>query len=307
MATPEIKDILPGDILSDQYTAQVYVTDEVVKGLVIAPTLGMDSTEEDHVDWYRRESTSKQMFQKNLIEKPMPSKHGELLQVSGSELTPNNEYMNTFGYKYTVTQYQIENSPQPFLYDIQDLCYGISQAIEDSAVTTLTSVASASPATINDGTWDQSTQIAEDLSNFDEEYLERDINGVLDTLFYNSKQFGALRNYIIATEGVKNLVKNGNAIDYSGMFHNYAPAVTAGETFGFDSKLPPAQIIYRKIPGAYEPIATKPGTEDYLPVINMKMIDKDGPGLEPVREFRFGACWTIPVARPASIFVKQGI
>ena len=43
MATPEIKEILPTDIVSDQTMAQIYVTDEVQKGLVIAPTLNMSS------------------------------------------------------------------------------------------------------------------------------------------------------------------------------------------------------------------------------------------------------------------------
>jgi hypothetical protein len=65
--------------------------------------------------------------------------------------------------------------------------------------------------------------------------------------------------------------------------------------------------VYRKIPGAYTPIKSKEGTEDYLPVINMKILETDGDGLDPVYDMRFGAHWQVPIMRENNIFYQNGL
>ena len=288
--------------------AQIYVTDEVQKGLVIAPTLNMSSTTAKNVTWFKRELTSKQMFDNNLIMDPMPNDKGELLRISGSELTPDNQVVNTFGYRYVVDQEDIEASPEPFMVDIQDMCYGIAKAIETDIVAKLIAAAVESTATVVGGTWDQSTQIAECLRGFKAEYRKRSINGMLDVLFEDSDNYDALGSYIVNTEGINNIVEEDNVITYGGLQNTWAAeGLVDGTVLGFCSKLPPASVVYRKIAGAYAPVATKPGTEQYVPIINMKVIDSDGEGMDPVRDFRFGASWAVPITRPASIFYKTGV
>jgi hypothetical protein len=135
MATPEIK---PETILSNRDEAQLYVTDEVVKGMVIAPKLGLATTEEKRVNWFTRDKTSKEQFEDNLIMEPMPTEDGsELLEVSGMELTPNSERVMTYGYMYSVDLDDMLASPESYLMDIQDLCWGISKAIETDVTSTL--------------------------------------------------------------------------------------------------------------------------------------------------------------------------
>jgi len=131
---------------------------------------------------------------------------------------------------------------------------------------------------------------------------------MLDILFEESDNYDELGNFIIATEGINNIQEDNNVITYGGLQHYWAAnGVDEGTLLGFCSKLPPASVVYRKIAGAYAPVATKPGTEQYVPVINMKVIDNDGKGMDPVRDFRFGASWVVPITRPASIFYKTGI
>lgn len=308
MATPEIKEVLPEDVLRDQYLSQLFATDEVVKGMVVAPLLGMDSTTKKSVSWFRRELTSKQMYDENLIMEPQPNDRGELLRISGSELTPDHQFMSTLGYKYVVPQADIEESPQPFMEDIRDMCYGIASAIETDVVAKLLDAAIESSAEIVGGAFSDNDKIAECLRSFKGEYRKRSINGMIDTMFYEAENYEELGNYIVATEGINNIKEDETGIDYGGMLNKWqAVGLANGTTFGFNSKLPPASVVYRKIPGAFTPVASKPGTEGYIPVINMKIIDSDGEGLEPVRDFRFGASWTVPMTRPQSIFKRTGI
>lgn len=298
----------PREIVQDQYKAQLYVTDEVIKGLSIAPKLGFDSVTAKNVSWFTREKTSKQMFDQNLKMEPMPNEKGDLLQISGSELTPQNKRVETFGFRYVVDREDVEENPAPFLADIQDMCYAISKAIETSAASNLIAAATESTATVVGGTWNNSLQIPECLRSFKAEYRKRDINGFLDLLYYHANEYEDLGNFISASEGVANLKEDNNVIDYAGIQNAWADnGIATGSTLGWYSGLPPASIVFRKIPGAYTPITQKPGTEQYIPVINMKIIDSEGKGMDPVRDFRFGAAWAVPITRTASIFYKTGI
>lgn len=305
----------PYDILSgNQQNAQLFITDEVAVGLTIAPTLGFDTQESKRYNFYTRDLTSKQIADEGLLEQPMPSAEGsKLTVVSGTELTPDSTRLVTKGFRYIVPISDIEDSPKSFLLDIQDMCYVISKTIEASAYSALKSKATESTAEVIGGTWDANTKIASCLRGFKSEYRTRGVRGALDTLFLNVTNQDELANYIEAVEGIKNLQETGDTIYYASINNIYAEAAEEGKTLGFSSQAPPASIIYRTIPGAYTPMQnndnpqTKPGTESYLPAINVKVIDKDAGGLEDVREFRFGAQWAVPVERPANIFYKTGI
>jgi hypothetical protein len=310
MANVEIKDINPFEILDDRYNSQVFVTDEVLKGLVIAPRLGFDTTEAKNVPWFTREKSSKQMFDENLMMEPLPAAQGaQILKVSGSELTPDNKVLRTISYAYEVDLADLEANPKPFMEDIKDMSYGIVKAIETNAGSAMIAAATESTATVTGGVWSANSRIAECLRSFKSEYMKRDINSAnLNVLFEQADNYDELGNFIIATEGANNLVESDNVINYSAMEHVYtANGITEGKVLGWNSQINPADIIYRKIKDAYEPIEVKPGVEGYMPVINMKIIDSDGPGLDPVREFRFGASWTVAVNRKAGIFYKTGV
>jgi hypothetical protein len=90
-------------------------------------------------------------------------------------------------------------------------------------------------------------------------------------------------------------------------FNKAAVGVSEGTILGFDDLLPPGFVKYRSIKGAYKPITTKPGTEQYLPVINMKIEDTEERRMEPVRTFKFAASWRTAITRPTSILYDTGI
>ena len=319
MVLPELKaeDILIGNPDQVRNNAQLFVTDEVATGLTIAPRLKFLSQTGRRYNFYKRDKTSKELFDEKLtpdISDLAVAKGAQLTAVSGSELTPDNEVILSHGFRYVVSLEDLKESPESFLMDIEDMCYAISVAIEKSVTTKLLAEATASTASITGGTWDTSTQIAEDLRGFKSEYRKRGIKGGLDQMFYNGTNHDELANYITSVEGIKNLQEIEDTINYAGIANTYAAnGINEGATLGWASQSPPATIVYRTIPGAYAPIQNsaspnmKPGTEGYLPVINMKVVDHDAEGLEDVRDFRFGAHWTVAVQRPSNIFYKTGI
>lgn len=310
MATPEIKaeDILLGPANRVRDNAQVFVTDEVVKGMNIAPLLGFQVTEDKRVNWFTRDKTSKEQFDENLIFKPVPSEKAELLRVSGMELTPNSERVVTVGYQYAVDLNDLEDSPQSYLMDIQDLCYGIADALETDTASTLINNAPSCSFSPLDGNWDDSTTVAKDLRGYKSEYSRRDIKGMLREIFLNGTNYDELGNYIIDTLGVAGLDEEEDLIRFVGLNNRRtAIGVSEGSLLGFDSQLPPGYIHYRSIPGAYKPVETKEGTASYLPVINMKVEDDESNRMEPVRIFKFGASWRTAITRPAGIIYDTGI
>lgn len=314
MATPEIKPetILLGPAAQARDQAQLFVTDEVVKGMTLAPKLGFATTEAKRINWFTREKTSKEQFDDNLIMEPMPSEKAELVQVSGMELTPQSERVKTFGYMYSVDLADMEDSPESYLMDIQDLCYGITKAIEEDAAATTIAAATASSFTPLDGNWDDSTTIAKDIRGYKSEYNDRDINGALTDIFPNGTNFNELGNYIIDTEGIQNLKEEtrgaSDVITYAGLdFWRTALGVTEGTLLGWNANIPPGLIKYRTIAGGYKPMTTKPGTEAYLPPINMKIEDTEERRMETVRTFKFAASWRVAITRPRSILYDTGI
>lgn len=314
MATPEIKpeSILIGDAKKVRDNAQLFVTDEVVKGMIVAPKMGFATTVDKRINWFTREKTSKEQFDDNLIMEPMPSERGELLQVSGMELTPNSERVKSFGYMYSVDLTDMEDSPESYLMDIQDLCYGITEAIEVDVVSTAIAAATASTFTPLDGNWDDSTTIAKDVRGYKSEYNNRDIKGALTDIFLNGTNYDELGNFIIDTEGIQNLKEEtrgtADVITYAGLDNwRTALGITEGTIFGLNAALPPGIVKYRTIPGAYKPISTKPGTEQYTPVINMKIEDTEERRMETVRTFKFSASWRTAITRPRGILYDTGI
>lgn len=301
---PEIK---PINVLTDRNLMQMFLQDEVMKGLVVAPKLKYVETDAKRYDFFTRENTSREVFDNGYMEEPMASAPGsELTLVKGSAMQADSTRLIAHGYRYIVDVDDMNSSPESFLMDIEDMCFGLAQGIEDAANASLIANATASSATVNDGVWSTSAKIAEDISGFQREFLTRDIRGNLNTLFVDATNFGELEKYIIATEGIKQLQKNGNMINYpSSMFNHYAPGMTHGSVVGFDDAMPPASVVYRKIPGAYQPPQVKPGTEQYMPVVNAKVIEHDG--LMPQREYQFAAVYSVPVQRPKYIFYQTGL
>lgn len=314
MATPEIKPetLLLGSAAEVRDKMQVYATDEVVKGMTVAPKMGFATTESKRVNWFTRDKTSKEQFDDNLIMEAMPSEKGELLQVSGTELTPESERVKSFGYMYSVDLADLEDSPESYLMDIQDLLYGITEAIETDAAATLIAKATASTFTPLDGNWDDSTTIAKDIRGYKSEYNNRDIRGTLKEVFLNGTNYDEVGNYIIDTEGIQNLKESTqndtDVIEYAGynLWRNKI-GVSEGTILGFDSDLPPGLIKYRTIKGGFKPITTKPGTEQYMPPINMKIEDSEERRMEPVRTFKFAASWRVAITRPRGILYDTGI
>lgn len=324
MPIPQLKaeDILIGDPSQVRNNAQLFVTDEVATGLNIAPRLKFLAQEGRRYNFYKRNKTSKELFDEGLtpdISEFEVADGAQLLEVSGTELTPDSEVIINKGFRYIVPISDLEDSPESFLQDIEDMSYAISVAIESSATTKLLAEATSAGVSLADGVWSTSTKIKNDLRNFKSAFRKKGVRGPLDTLFYNGTNQDELANYIMDTEGNQNLQEDGDVINYSSIDNIYVEdGLSEGSTIGWSSQSQPATIVYRKIPGAYTPIQDntsnasqstimKDGTQGYLPIINMKVVDSDAGGLEDVREFRFGAHWTVAVQRPGNIFYQTGI
>jgi hypothetical protein len=293
MATAEMKDFEISEILDDRY---------------LAPLFGMDTTEAKSVDWFSRPNTTQELIDKNLVPKPMPAAEGaQLLEVSGSEFTRDKKVVTTFGYKYIVDQKDLEDNPKPFLEDIKDHCYILANKIDESCITAAMTAATESTVNVRGGPWATNTEIDRCLKGFSDEYQFRDIKGFLDTVILAGTNYKQLTDFIADTEGMDKLKEKDGIVDYANKKFHFAKNMKEGNYLGWESKLPPGDVIYRKIAGAYEPIAQKEGAETYNPLINMKIIDGDGEGMDPVREFRFAASWTVPILRSHRIFYKKGI
>lgn len=298
------------DILKSPGTAQLFVTDEVATGLNIAPKLNKITQKGRRYNFYKRDATSKQIYEEFFKDEPMDvTKGAQLMEVSGSEQVPDSVPLFSKGFRYIVIKEDYDDSPESFLLDIEDMCYVISATIEKTVrdAVVAAAVAAGIKAALHDGPWDDSTEIAEDLRGFKADMRTRGIKGTLDQLFYK-EQYDELGNYIIRTEGIQNLKEEGDVITYGSIENIYAEnGPQDGETFGWPSAAKPGAVVYRTIPGAYTPIKTKPGTEDYLPVINMKIIESDGEGLDPIYDIRFGAHWQVPIMRENNIFYQNGL
>lgn len=306
MVQPDIK---PEDILTNQGNAQLFVTDEVVNGLNIAPKLGFLKQAGKRYNFYSRDKTSKEIFDEGLMGKPQPSAKGsDLLMISGTELTADSKELLTKGFRYVFHEGDYLDSPESFIMDMEDMCYAIAVTMETSVAAACIAAAVESSATIKDGVWSTSSMIAEDLTGFLFEYRRRGVKGPLDTLFYNATNQEELANYIMAVEGIKNLIKNGDVITYNAIDHIYAAnGIDEGKTLGWSSVSTPGKVVTRTIPGAYTPIKVKDGTQGQLPAINMKLIKGDGEGMEPIIDLRFGAHWTTAITRESNIFYKSGL
>jgi len=303
-------DLKREDILKSRENAQLFVTDEVAIGLTIAPALNRVVQAGRRYNFYKRDKTSKQIFEEFFTDEPMKvAKGAQLTKVSGTEQIPDSEPLLTAGFRYIVPKEDYNESPESFLMDIEDMCYVIRRAIELSVVDAVNTHAPApsSRAHLHDGEWNDSTMISEDIRGFRMDYRSRGIRGPLDKLFYETDNHDELGNFIIRTEGNQNLKETGDVIDYASVQNTYAENGPAhGTTFGWSTVAVPGSIVYRAIPGAYTPIKTKPGTE-LPPVINMKIIESDGEGMEGVLDMRFGAHWTVAMQRPNNIFRKDGL
>jgi hypothetical protein len=311
-------EVNPIDILTDQTLAQYFVTDEVVKGMTIAPTLKMLATTAKRYDFFVRRHTSKEAADLNLVEEPLPSTPGsELTLVSSTTMQPNSQRLVRYGYRYKIETDSLEESPESFLMDMQDLCYRMARSVETNAANVLITNGSQygidtnfSP---NDGAWETSSRISEDVNQMRRNYYKREISGDLNQLFYDFDHHTYLGDFIIRTEGTDALDAQGPNINYSSITHTYASALDLDETgptngivFGYDKTSPPAVIAYRKIPGAYSPVTTEPGTEDYMPIVNMKILP-DTNDMTPIREFQFGVECTIAAPLPKKIYYYSGI
>lgn len=299
------------DILKNQGNAQLFVTDEVANGLTIAPTLNKTSQTGRLYKFYTRSETSKEVFDGFFAGEPIEtSKGAQLTEVSGVEHTPEGIPLLSQGFRYIVLKEDYEESPESFLMDIEDFSYVISAKIEQSCYDAAIAAAptAGTKAALHDGPWDDSTEIAEDLRGFRADMRSRGVKGPLDTLFYESDNYDELGNFIIRTEGIQNLREENDVIQYGSIGNTYAENGPAnGTTFGWSSKALPGTIVYRTIPGAYTPIKAKEGTKDTLPIINMKIIESEGDGLEKVLDIRFGAHWAVAMTRPDNIFKQTGI
>jgi len=298
-------DVKPIDVLTDRSLAQWYVEDEVYKGMKLAPLLGYGETKARRYDFFTREKTAEELFAEGVIEKPMPSAAGsELTLVNSGEMEVESTRMRQHGYRYIVENDMMEEAPEAFLQDLQDLAYGISTFIESSSAVAITSAAVDKNIALEDGNWDTSTQIAVDLSNF-RSFMQRldQRESDLDTLLYNGTNLDELRKYIIKKDGIDNLKMIGQDISYQQFMHYYiANGISEGSLYGWNSARKPGSIIYRKLKGSYEPAKIQNGAQ-YRPVVNMCILNHDG--MRPKTEYQFGVEFAIPITRPNYLFMNN--
>lgn len=299
-------EVKPLDVLTDRNLVQWFVQDEMYKGLVVAPKLRYVETEARRYDFFTREKSAEEAFSEGIIEEPMPSAAGsDLTLIRTTDVEVDSARMRMFGYRYVVDDDMKKESPEAFLADLQDLSYGLAIHLETATVAAIKSAATDAGMNLNDGQWNDSAEIGKDLSDMTTTYARMDVKGAnLDQLFYNATTLDYLRHYIIDQFGLPYLDEQGNDISFKNMMHYYVSrGLEDGETFGWNSQLPPGAIVYRKLKGSYADM--KAGTEAYRPIVNMKMIPHDG--LKPRTEYQFGIEYAIPIPRPNYIFYEDGL
>lgn len=247
---------------------QNYITEYVSKALRVVPMMDYQETDADNYVWYKEDQSPEADITAGKMALPEKVASGaELLEVSTSGLTAQAQPVVMKGYKLRVENRKLKQNGQSILRFIKRLSYGMARVLEAQTVSALVAGASAPTASLKDGAWDDSTAIDIDAIRMQDAFDDDSLDLEMDTALLHSTNLREVREFLVR-KGYTNVPREPTIEELQ--FKYGGRNMTEGYSIGFDSKNPPATVVYGFEPGAHNATALK-GMEGYKPLINVKV------------------------------------
>ena len=195
--------------------------------------------------YFRDDLNAEDDIQTGVMSEPLPvSELGKLSTIDISPISRRSGDTYQFGYAFEYSEAKLKENG--FVDEIarayDRIAYGMSRTINNDIFKFMDENAGATPITLNDGNWDESAQINDDI--VDMKYTFEDVEGWdynLTDAFVNTNQFRALNKFYSALDG------SFTPGDCEGVaFNNTKTAVENGTLYGIDRITKPI-TVYKNV------------------------------------------------------------
>ena len=191
--------------------------------------------------YFRDDVSAEDDIQTGVRSEPLPvSELSALSKIDISTITKKTGDTYQFGYamEYSEAKQKENGFVDEVARAIDRLSYGMARKLNGDIFNCMDQFASATPITLNDGTWDNSAQINDDI--VDMKYSFEDQEGWdynLTDAFVNTQNFRELNKFYSALDG------QFTPDDCEGVgFTNTKTAVSEGTLYGIDKNIKPITI-----------------------------------------------------------------
>lgn len=195
--------------------------------------------------YFRDDISAEDDIQTGVMSEPLPvSELGKLSTIDISPISRRSGDTYQFGYAFEYSEAKLKENG--FVDEIarayDRIAYGMSRTINRDIFNFMDENANATPITLNDGAWDSSAQINDDI--IDMKYSFEDQEGWdynLTNAYVNTGNFRELNKFYSALDGTFN---PGDCEDVA--FTNTKTAVAEGTLYGIDKNIKPI-TIYKNV------------------------------------------------------------
>ena len=191
--------------------------------------------------YFRDDVSAEDDIQTGVMSEPLPvSELSALSKIDISTITKKTGATYQFGYamEYSEAKQKENGFVDEVARAIDRMSYGMARKLNGDIFNCMDQFASATPITLNDGTWDASAQINDDI--VDMKYSFEDQEGWdynLTDAFVNTQNFRELNKFYSALDG------QFTPDDCEGVgFTNTKTAVSEGTLYGIDKNIKPITI-----------------------------------------------------------------
>ena len=191
--------------------------------------------------YFRDDVSAEDDIQTGVMSEPLPvSELSALSKIDISTITKKTGDTYQFGYamEYSEAKQKENGFVDEVARAIDRMSYGMARKLNGDIFNCMDQFASATPITLNDGTWDNSAQINDDI--VDMKYSFEDQEGWdynLTDAFVNTQNFRELNKFYSALDG------QFTPDDCEGVgFTNTKTAVSEGTLYGIDKNIKPITI-----------------------------------------------------------------
>ena len=191
--------------------------------------------------YFRDDVSAEDDIQTGVMSEPLPvSELSALSKIDISTITKKTGDTYQFGYamEYSEAKQKENGFVDEVARAIDRMSYGMARKLNGDIFNCMDQFASATPITLNDGTWDASAQINDDI--IDMKYSFEDQEGWdynLTDAFVNTQNFRELNKFYSALDG------QFTPDDCEGVgFTNTKTAVSEGTLYGIDKNIKPITI-----------------------------------------------------------------
>ena len=191
--------------------------------------------------YFRDDVSAEDDIQTGVMSEPLPvSELSALSKIDISTITKKTGDTYQFGYamEYSEAKQKENGFVDEVARAIDRMSYGMARKLNGDIFNCMDQFASATPITLNDGTWDTSAQINDDI--VDMKYSFEDQEGWdynLTDAFFNTQNFRELNKFYSALDG------QFTPDDCEGVgFTNTKTAVSEGTLYGIDKNIKPITI-----------------------------------------------------------------